>query len=392
MSSIFQQVYQAQAQFTRVLMTLPNVVGVAVGYRESSGEVTDEPAVAVLVRQKKPLAALSADERVPPDLDGIRTDVYEVGFLEAQQAINPKGRIRPTIPGGVSIGHFKVTAGTLGAVVRDRTTGERLLLSNNHVLANSNEANIGDAILQPGATDSGKNPEDMVAKLERFITLNYLEGPIKPPKPSPGDPPDGTPPRPTPSPDGNGCNVFVEALMGLAKLFGGARDPNLRGSASSVGSDEAVGDSGRLVGFGAQAASAQNVPDNVADCALARPVDTTMFTDQINEIGVVRDVGSPALGMLVRKSGRTTGLTTATITLLNATVDVNYNTSAGSRTARFTGQVITGSMSQGGDSGSLVVDAAANRAVGLLFAGSQLATIFTPIDTVMTALNIEFGL
>ena len=45
-------------------------------------------------------------------------------------------------------------------------------------------------------------------------------------------------------------------------------------------------------------------------------------------------------------------------------------------------------MSEGGDSGSLIVDATENKAVGLLFAGSTLATIFTPIDLVLSALNI----
>jgi len=53
----------------------------------------------------------------------------------------------------------------------------------------------------------------------------------------------------------------------------------------------------------------------------------------------------------------------------------------GSKQARFTGQVITGPISQGGDSGSLVVDGVENKAVGLLFAGSNLSTIFTqPVD------------
>jgi hypothetical protein len=50
--------------------------------------------------------------------------------------------------------------------------------------------------------------------------------------------------------------------------------------------------------------------------------------------------------------------------------------------------VVTESMSAGGDSGSLIVDATENKAVGLLFAGSNLATIFIPIENVLTALNI----
>jgi len=113
-----------------------------------------------------------------------------------------------------------------------------------------------------------------------------------------------------------------------------------------------------------------------------------MFTDDIQNIGKVEGTLAPTLGMRVRKMGRTTGLTFGTITLLNATVNVGYTTSRGNRTARFTGQVITEAMSQGGDSGSLVVDATQNKAVGLLFAGSPLATIFTPIDVVLAGLNV----
>lgn len=94
--------------------------------------------------------------------------------------------------------------------------------------------------------------------------------------------------------------------------------------------------------------------------------------------------------MAVRKAGRTTDYTQSMITLLNATVNVGYVTVRGPRTARFTGQIIAQPFSQGGDSGSLVVDGAENKAVGLLFAGSAMATIFTPIDVVLAALNATF--
>jgi hypothetical protein len=99
----------------------------------------------------------------------------KVGVLRAQQLLPPTSRFRPEVPSGVSAGHFAITAGTLGAVVKDRMTGEKLLLSNNHVFANSNDAQLGDAILQPGPADGGQNPGDQVARLERFIPLTYVE-------------------------------------------------------------------------------------------------------------------------------------------------------------------------------------------------------------------------
>jgi hypothetical protein len=70
-------------------------------------------------------------------------------------------------------------------------------------------------------------------------------------------------------------------------------------------------------------------------------------------------------------------------------VDVGYTTTAGRKTARFTGQVMTTNMSADGDSGSLIVDKNSQNAVGLLFAGSGIVTIFTPIDIVLNALQVR---
>ena len=44
-------------------------------------------------------------------------------------------------------------------------------MSNNHILANLNQAKIGDSVLQPGPADGGKNPADLIARLHRFVPL-----------------------------------------------------------------------------------------------------------------------------------------------------------------------------------------------------------------------------
>ncbi len=49
----------------------------------------------------------------------------------------------------------------------------------------------------------------------------------------------------------------------------------------------------------------------------------------------------------------------------------------------------TGSFSDSGDSGSLIVDRKSRRATGLLFAGSATHTIANPIDEVLTALGVS---
>ena len=54
----------------------------------------------------------------------------------------------------------------------------------------------------------------------------------------------------------------------------------------------------------------------------------------------------------------------------------------------FEDQTIAGDFSAGGDSGSAIFDMQGN-AVGLLFAGSDTVTIFTPMKTVFSQLGID---
>lgn len=99
---------------------------------------------------------------------------------------------------------------------------------------------------------------------------------------------------------------------------------------------------------------------------------------------------APSLGLAVKKSGRTTGLTHSSIGFVGVNITVRYD---GGR-AYFTDQFVVsgGSFSAGGDSGSLIVtdDASANP-VGLLFAGSSSDTIANPINTVLDQLGSELN-
>lgn len=317
------------------LMAMQNVVGVGVGFKETGGERTGDYALVVMVERKLPLAALAPNAVLPKNVSGVNVDVVEVGVLHALQTRT--GRWRPA-PGGVSLGHYKITAGTLGAVVRDRSSGARLILSNNHVIANSNDAQAGDLILQPGPIDGGSASEDAFATLERFCPIDF-----------------GTEP--------GSCEVAdTYARLGntLAGWLGSSHRVN------SLKTDpQAV---------------------NLVDAAVAKPDDENELLDEIIDIGVVSGTTSGYLGMSVRKSGRTTSFTTGQINLINATVEINYG---GDRKANFENQMVTGPMSQGGDSGSLVVAGDSQQAVGLLFAGSTQSTIFNPIQAVMDCLEIE---
>lgn len=112
-----------------------------------------------------------------PHIDSIRrqargeVDVRYIGHVGKRAALPwYQRRTRPLKP-GLSIGHYRVTAGTLGGFARDRKTNATVILSNNHVLANENRGRRGDPILQPGAYDGGTRDADRVGTLGRFVRL-----------------------------------------------------------------------------------------------------------------------------------------------------------------------------------------------------------------------------
>jgi hypothetical protein len=91
------------------LLSKQNVVGVGVGYKVQNGAQTGDHAIVVMVTKKLPLLALAPEVVLPKIVEGVKIDVIEVGELRALQARTD--RWRPA-PGGVSIGHYKITAGT----------------------------------------------------------------------------------------------------------------------------------------------------------------------------------------------------------------------------------------------------------------------------------------
>ena len=128
--------------------------------------------------------------------------------------------------------------------------------------------------------------------------------------------------------------------------------------------------------------------DNLVDAAIARPRDPADVTDQILDIGTIQGAAEASLGTTVKKSGRTTELTTGQILQVDVTADVQYGAGL---TARFTDQLLAGPMSQGGDSGSAGLDND-NRLGGLLFAGSEHTAIINRIPNVFTGVGGSVGM
>jgi hypothetical protein len=117
-----------------------------------------------------------ADRALLPDLGRVaeaQLDVRVIGRVRALSSPAPgelQRRVRPLRP-GLSVAHPDVSAGTLGGFVR--VDGRLAVLSNNHVLAASDAARIGDPVLQPGPADGGTS-RDQVGSLTAFEDLSAV--------------------------------------------------------------------------------------------------------------------------------------------------------------------------------------------------------------------------
>ena len=250
-------------------------------------------------------------EEIPKTLMGFPVETRVTGKITTLQTLPPAKtgrtlagiianrtmRFRP-VCGGCSMGSIKITAGTNATRVIDKTTGQKLFLSNRHIFWGDTKT----PITQPAPYDGGTE-KDTVAYVERYVE-------IKPP------------------------------------------------------------------------------PDtNLVDAALGNPIDQAIVSDEILDIGVANGIAEPRVGMKIQKSGRTCGLSEATIIDINATVKVEGYPDI--NTAIFEDTIITTFCGLPGDSGSLAVSADTKAAVGLLFAGSETVTCFNKITNVCKLLNID---
>src|SRR3546814_9497069 len=115
----------------------------------------------LLLARRSPRSRRLPDDGAPDGVLDFITDVQEATF----HALTYTARER-LARSGISIGHAATTAGTLGGLVRNRETGAVAILSNNHVLANSNQGAMGDAVLQPG-TRSEEHTSELQSLIRR---------------------------------------------------------------------------------------------------------------------------------------------------------------------------------------------------------------------------------
>jgi len=158
-------------KYEKQIFKKANVLGIGIGFKIKNNKELKKKCIVVLVKKKVPIEKLNKKDIIPKKFkEGAVTDVIETGEIKALSIINHKKKYRPA-PGGVSIGHYKISAGTLGMIVKQKN--QKFILSNNHVLANSNDSKKGDLILQPGRYDSQEKNNE-IAKLHKFIKINFL--------------------------------------------------------------------------------------------------------------------------------------------------------------------------------------------------------------------------
>ncbi len=156
------------------------IVGVGIGLSDPEslslrGGRPGEPALTLFTESALPTEVLLSQLAESAGTNALSTVPVQQVPVGVVDAYSHRARHRPA-PGGVSVGHVKITAGTLGSRAIGLTApwnNRHLVLSNNHVLANTNAAQVNDSIVQPGPADGGRHPADQIAVLARWVPINF---------------------------------------------------------------------------------------------------------------------------------------------------------------------------------------------------------------------------
>ena len=77
------QIQEVKEKYEEKLLLLPNVAGVGIGYKITKGIQGNYFCLKIYVSKKIPSKKLSKNQIIPAQLDGIQTDVEEIGNLKA---------------------------------------------------------------------------------------------------------------------------------------------------------------------------------------------------------------------------------------------------------------------------------------------------------------------
>lgn len=80
------EIMAIKAKYEREILAKRNVVGLGIGYKEVGGKKTNQLSLVVMVREKVSPSKLSPEDLIPPEIEGVVTDVKEVGEIVALEA------------------------------------------------------------------------------------------------------------------------------------------------------------------------------------------------------------------------------------------------------------------------------------------------------------------
>jgi hypothetical protein len=138
------------------LFQIPGVHGVGIGYKHIAGKYTNELAIKVYVREKIAVAEIPSTELIPPEIEGVKTDVVKNGSPHLSAGPDTK-KYRPA-RGGSEIEVFEIqpdgtttitSHGTLGFFARTTNNPPIVVgVTNHHVLAVTGTLRRGDSVGQ----------------------------------------------------------------------------------------------------------------------------------------------------------------------------------------------------------------------------------------------------
>ena len=304
-----------------------NVIGYSKKLRKRirDGKKVDEEVIRIYVSVKRELTDLDLRDLIPKEVDGVPTDVVEIGEIKALN-LHPLAhvtRVRPLVA-GVSIGNWAITAGTLGWFFKDGK-GREMLGSNAHVFADNplKPSSSEKRIVQPGRYDQGSVPDDIVGRYywhqplsgSECVLSNAITGLL------------------------NGASAFlgrktrfILTLVEKAKIDFAVAEPTTDYELKLFTANECEG----FIGLGF---AGSNQASFFCKAQHIRDVGWTPINKTIMPV---------TLGETIHKIGRTTEYTSGQVVDDSAYGRVNYG---GSNYVEFDDVILTTAMLEGGDSG-----------------------------------------
>jgi len=372
---------QVKKRHEKELLLRRLALGCSVGYKTKSGKMTDELCVIVYVYPKQ---SEPAEELIPPEIDGVKTDIQESKPMGAYAAcasyVSPshdslicsrlkcmneqkKAILSQRIVNKVDYAYIRTVSREDIVSVAEQTglfleqLGEQLEF----------DRRFGEPFRGPGGSIGHYNLpiERIHPGANKFMQELKKHVDSKPAErsgiPSDAKQPEGPAPVPT-------------EVAGLGRFTGRIVDPRLGLKVRMSGATSGVTE-GAIVGI--DASLFVDYPPWIGEGDLVPPLEP-VFSPMIGEVGArfpLDVLGFWEGGIPIRfppepkncplaKSGRVRHL----------------------RRALFTGQIVTTKMAGKGDSGAPLFDTEMN-VVGMLFAGSESFTFFHPMKTVRTEVD-----